>query len=376
MNNSVKENDDMSMSLFRNELASIRPYVPGKPIEEVKKEFGIDEIEKLASNENPLGPSPMAMEAIKKEVDNIHIYPDASAMLLRKEIAKEYDLSYDNVVVGNGGEQILSMIAQTFINAGDEAIMAATTFGLYGSSVTHMGGVPIKLPLKNYKHDFEGFIDKITSKTKLIYVCNPNNPVGNIMTKDEITYLVKKVPEDVVIIFDEAYYDYAKINPDYPETLNILKARPNTIILRTFSKVAGIAGVRVGFALTSKEIASEMGKVKGVFNVNRLAQAAAIGALNDKEHIERTVELNYKSMAMMEEYFKEMGLDYIQSNANFIFVNVNMDSKVVFQKLMEKGIIIRPGYLWSWDNWIRVSTGTIEQTEKFLSKLHSLLKRG
>ncbi len=365
----------MSKNLFRNELASIIPYVAGKPIEEVKKEFGIDDIEKLASNENPLGPSLKAIEAIKKEVENIHIYPDSSAKRLRQEIAKAYDLSYENVVVGNGGEQILQMIAQAFINTGDEAIMAATTFGLYGSSVSHMGGVPIKLPLKAYKHDFEGFIQKLTDKTKLIYVCNPNNPTGNIMTGDEIDYLVKNVPDHVVIVFDEAYYHYAKVNKDYPETLEVLKERENTIILRTFSKVAGIAGTRVGFALTSKEIALEMCKVKGVFNVNKLAQVAAMGALSDKEHIENTVELNYKSIAMMENYFDKMNLEYIKSNSNFVFVNVGMDSRIVFERLMKKGIIIRPGYQWKWDNWIRVSTGTIEQTEKFLAKLHSIIKK-
>lgn len=363
----------MAKKLFRNELASIIPYVPGKPIEEVKKEYGIEEIEKLASNENPLGPSPKAIEAIKKEVENINIYPDATAMELRQKIAEKHGLSHDNVVVGSGGEQILQMIAQTFINSGDEAIMASTTFGLYGSSVSLMGGAPVKLPLKNYKHDFQGFIENLTDKTKLIYVCNPNNPTGNIMPKDDIDYLVKNVPEDVVIVFDEAYYDYAHVNPDYPETLNILKARQNTIILRTFSKVAGIAGVRVGFTLTSKEIASEMSKVKSVFNVNKLAQAAAMGALEDKEHIEKTVELNYKSMAIMEEYFEEMKLEYIKSNSNFIFVNVNVDSRIVFQKLMEEGIIVRPGYLWKWDSWIRVSTGTVYQTEKFLIELNRLL---
>lgn len=366
----------MTKNLFRNELSKIIPYVPGKPIEEVKKELGIEEVEKLASNENPLGPSPKAIEAIKKEVENIHIYPDATAMTLRKAIAEKHGLNYANVVVGNGGEQVLQMIAQTFINEGDEAIMATTTFGMYGSSVSHMGGVPVKLPLKDYKHDLEGFINKINEKTKLIYVCNPNNPTGNIMTKDEIDFLVKNVPEDIVIIFDEAYYDYAKVNQDYPETLNILKERPNTIILRTFSKVAGIAGVRVGFALASEEIVTEMGKVKGVFNVNKLAQAGALGALADKEHIEKTVELNYKSMGMMKEYFEERGLEYIKSNANFIFVNINMDSRIVFQKLMESGIIIRPGYLWKWDNWIRVSTGSMEQTEKFLVKLHRVLNQG
>lgn len=364
----------MSKDLFRKELANLRPYVPGKPIEEVQKEYGIDHIDKLASNENPLGPSPKAMEAIKKEIESIHIYPDATSMKLKLELAKKYDLSHENIILGNGGEQILQMIAQAFINAGDEAIMATTTFGLYGTSVTHMGGVPVKIPLKDYKHDFQAFINNINDKTKLIYVCSPNNPTGNIMTKDEIEYLVDNVPEDIVIILDEAYYDYAKVNPNYPESINILKKRPNTIILRTFSKVAGIAGVRVGLALTSPEIATQMNKVRGVFNVNKLAQAAAIGALSDEEHIEKTVKLNYDSMAIMEKYFNENNLEFIPSNANFMFVNVGMDSRVVFEELMKKGIIIRPGYLWNWDNWIRVSTGTIEQTERFVEVLDNIIK--
>ncbi len=364
----------MSKDLFRKELSILKPYVPGKPIEEVKKEYGIEEIEKLASNENPLGPSPKAIEAIKKEAEKVNIYPDASAMELRKELAKRYNLTYENIVVGNGGEQILKMIGETFINAGDEAIMADTTFGLYATSVMHMGGIPIKVPLKNYKHDFEAFIEKINDKTKVIFVCNPNNPLGNIMTENEMEYLFDNVPDDIVVVLDEAYYDYAKKNPDYPESLNILKRRPNTVILRTFSKVAGIAGVRVGLALTSKEIAIEMGKVKGVFNVNKLAQAAALGALKDDEHINNTVELNYKSIALMEEYFEKNNLEYIKSNSNFVFVNIGRDSRTVFEELMKKGIIIRPGFLWKWDNWLRVSTGTIEQTNKFISALDNILK--
>lgn len=364
----------MPKDLFRRELADLKPYVPGKPIEEVKKEYGIEHIDKLASNENPLGPSPKAMEAIRKEIEEIHIYPDATAMKLKLELAKKYDLTHENIVLGNGGEQILQMIALAFINAGDEAIMATTTFGLYGTSVAHMGGVPVKIPLKNYKHDFEEFINKINDKTKLIYVCNPNNPTGNIMPKDDIDYLVKNVPDDIVLILDEAYYDYARLNPEYPESLNILKKRPNTIILRTFSKVAGIAGVRVGLALTSAEIATEMNKVRGVFNVNKLAQAAALGALEDEEHLEKTVNLNYESMDMMKSYFDKNNLEYIPSNANFIFVNVDKDSRIVFEELMKKGIIIRPGFLWGWDNWLRVSTGTIEQTERFIKTLEEILK--
>lgn len=364
----------MTKNLFRKELADLKTYVPGKPIEEVKKEYGIEHIDKLASNENPLGPSPKAMEAIRREIEEINIYPDATAMKLKLELSKLYGLNHENIVLGNGGEQILQMIGLGFINEGDEAIMATTTFGLYGTSIAHMGGVPVKIPLKDYKHDFKEFIKRINDKTKLIYVCNPNNPTGNIMPKDDIDYLIKNVPEDIVIVLDEAYYDYAKENPDYPESIDILKNRPNTIILRTFSKVAGIAGVRVGLALTSAEIAGEMNKVRGVFNVNKLAQAAALGALEDQEHLDKTVKLNYESMNIMEEYFNKNKLEYIPSNANFIFANINKDSRIVFEELMKKGIIIRPGFLWGWDNWIRVSTGTIEQTERFVNTLDEILK--
>lgn len=364
----------MSKNLFRKELSKLNPYVPGKPMEEVQKEYGLDSVVKLASNENQLGASPKAIEAVKTELGNLNIYPDAGAMELRVELGKKHGLDYENIVVGNGGEQILQIIAQTFINAGDEALMAATTFGIYGNSVSHMGGVPVKLPLKKYKHDFEAFVENINDKTKIIYVCNPNNPIPNIMTKDEIKYLVGNVPEDIVIVFDEAYYDFARVNEDYPETIEILNKRPNTVILRTFSKVAGIAGLRVGFALTSKEIAREMSKVKGVFNVNRLAQAGALGALKDQEHIDKTVELNYKSLDMMENLFKELGFEYVKSYTNFTWVNVKKDSKKVFEELMKKGVIIRPGYLWGWDNWIRVSTGTLEQTEIFIKELKEIVK--
>jgi histidinol-phosphate aminotransferase len=364
----------MSRNLFRKELDILRPYVPGKPIEEVQKEYGIDKIEKLASNENPLGPSPKSVEAIIREVQNINFYPDSYAMKLKEAIAEKVGLTHENIVVGNGGEQTLAMVAQVFIDHGDEAIMADTTFSLYETSVLNMGGVAVKLPLKNYKHDLDGFVEKINDKTKIIYICNPNNPVGNILTKNEIYDFVAKVPEDIVILFDEAYYNYAKVNPEYPETLDILVKRPNTIILRTFSKVGGVAGVRVGYVLTSKEIATQMGKVKDVFNVNSLAQVAALAVLEDEEHIEKTIKLNYESLALMEKYFDENNLEYVKSNANFIFVNVGVHSKWVFEELMKQGVIIRPGFLWGWDNWLRVSTGTIKQTEKFIKALDRILK--
>lgn len=363
----------MKKSLFKYEIELIKPYVPGKPVEELQLELGLKEIEKLASNENPLGPSPKAIEAIIREVTNINIYPDADGTNLKRSLAEKYKLSPRNIVLGNGGEELLKTISETFVNPGDEAIMAKTTFGKYASEVLLMGGIAVQIPLKDYKHDIAEFVNNITDKTKLIYVCNPNNPTGNIMAQGEVEYLIKKVPEDVVIVFDEAYYDYAVKNPDFPKTLDILKQRENTIILRTFSKVSGIAAVRVGYLLTSEKIAEAMGKVKLTFSVNRLAQAAAIGALQDEEHTEKTIDLNYKSLAIMERYFEENNFEYIKSYANFIFVNVNKDSKMVFQKLLERGIIVRAGFLWGWDNWLRVSTGTIEQTEKLINQLNEVL---
>ncbi|AWI04195.1 histidinol-phosphate transaminase [Clostridium drakei] len=365
----------MLKKLFRKEVYAAKAYVPGKPIEDLKRELNINKIEKLASNENPLGPSPKAMEYIEKEIKNINMYPDSAAIKLREKLAEKHGVKIENIVVGSGGEELIKNIAETFINPGDEVMIATPTFGKYATDVSFLGGVVVNIPLnKEYKQDVEKIIESVNEKTKLIFICNPNNPTGNIMTKSEHEYLIKNLPQDVVVVFDEAYYDYAIKNDEYPETLNVLKERPNTIILRTFSKVAGIAAVRLGYLLTSQEICEAMYKIKLTFSVNRLAQAAALGALEDKEHIDKTVELNYKSLALMEEYFDKNEFEYIKSNANFIFVNVNMDSKIVFQKLLEKGVIIRGGFLWGWNNWIRVSTGTIDQTKIFIDKLEEVVK--
>lgn len=365
----------MSKKLFRKEVYSAKAYVPGKPVEDLKRELKIDKIEKLASNENPLGPSPKAIEYIEKEIKNINMYPDSAAIKLREKLAEKHGVKIENIVVGSGGEELIKNIAETFINPGDEVMIATPTFGKYATDVSFLGGIVINIPLnKEYKQDVEKIIESVNEKTKLIFICNPNNPTGNIMTESEQEYLIKNLPQDVVVVFDEAYYDYAIKNEKYPQTLNILEERPNTIILRTFSKVAGIAAVRLGYLLTSQEICEAMYKIKLTFSVNRLAQAAALGALEDKEHIEKTVELNYKSLALMEEYFDKNGFEYIKSSANFVFVNVNMDSKIVFQKLLEKGLIIRGGFLWGWNSWIRVSTGTIEQTKIFIDILEEVLK--
>lgn len=360
--------------LYKKELENLKAYVPGKPIEAVKEEFGLDRIIKLASNENPLGPSPKAVEAIKNEADKVNIYPDTNATALKNTIVSLHEgISDDQIILGNGGEEIIKLLGMTLINPGDEAIMADPSFALYEIAIAHMGGKPVKIPLTDdYKHDFDKFIEKINDKTKMIFVCNPNNPTGNIMSQEEVEYLVENVPEDIFIVLDEAYFDYAKINDAYPNGLEILKKRKNTIVLRTLSKVAGIAGVRIGYAFSNAELVTQVSKAKGVFNVNRIAQAAAVAAFNDPEHVENTVKLNYESLDLLKEYFDAHEMPYAEPNANFIFVNVKMDSKMLFDRLQRKGIIIRPGFLWDYQEYIRVSTGTIEQTEAFIEALDEI----
>ncbi|MDD2215006.1 MAG: histidinol-phosphate transaminase [Eubacteriales bacterium] len=366
----------MKKNLYRKELAGFKPYVPGKPIEEVKREYGLTDIVKLASNENPLGPSPLAMEAVIRAVKDINLYPESTAVELKRDLAVYLGVKVENLVIGNGGEELLMLIAQTFINEGDEVVVTAPSFGIYNTSTCLMGARIITVPLQKKNFDISGYCMAVTDKTKLIYLCNPNNPTGNIITKTELDELLKKIPKNVVVVLDEAYYEFASVNPDYPKSLGYLEERPNTIILRTFSKVSGIAGVRIGYLVTSEENAAEMNKIKLTFNVNRLAQEAARGALRDQEHIQKTVELNYKSLSMMEAYFNKKEFDFFPSNANFIFVNAKQHSKIIFEELMKKGIIIRPGYFWGWDTWLRVSTGTEAQTQKFIDELEVILCKG
>ncbi len=366
----------MSKSLFRPELEALKKYVPGKPIEEVKKEYGLTDVLKLASNENPLGPSKKAIEAIQREATQVHIYPDGIAAELREKLANKYKIKADNIMFGNGGEEIIKMIAYAFIDKDDEVIFGTPSFALYDISTNLMGGKAIKIPLTtDFKHDFKTFIENVTDKTKAIFVCNPNNPTGNIMTRDEVNYLVNNISDDILLVLDEAYFEYAKVNPDYPDGLDILRDRPNTIIIRTFSKVAGLAGVRVGFMISNEELIGEMTKVKNVFNSSKIAQAAAIAALDDEDHIDKTVKLNYESLGLMIDYFNEKNLSFIPTNTNFVWVNVGHDTRIVNEELLKEGVIIRPGFLWGFDEYIRISSGTIEQTKVFVEKLDIVLKR-
>ncbi|WP_320047231.1 histidinol-phosphate transaminase [uncultured Ilyobacter sp.] len=363
----------MDRIILREEIENIRGYIPGRSIEEVKEEYGLTEIVKLASNENPMPPSTKVLEAIQKAAMDINIYPDALGDALRKRISEKYGVEADNIVVGNGGMEVILAMAGTIISKGDEIIMPATTFPGFGLKSSLLGGKLVKVPLKKYDFDLDKMLESITEKTKVIYICNPNNPTGKIIPKDKLKEFIDMVPKNIVVFIDEAYYYYGKKSSAYLDSVELLQNRENIIVLRSFSKSSGLAGLRVGFGLTNKKLAENFRKALGPFTVNKLAQAAAITALDDEEYLEKTVELNYTSLGIMEDFFKKNNLEYIESNANFIFVNVKQHSKIVFHELMKRGVIVRPGFQWGWDNWIRVSTGTEKQTHTFIEKLKEIL---
>lgn len=361
--------------IYRKELKTLKEYVPGKPIEDVMREYNLTDIVKLASNENPLGTSPKALEKINSELNNLNIYPDGAALLAREEIANHLGLKQENILIGNGGEEIIKMLCTTLINEEDELIMPWPSFSLYEIAANIMGGVVKKSQLNDdFSINVDEMLSMVTDKTKLFCICTPNNPTGNIVSSKDMLRIAKELPEEVVLFIDEAYYDYALLNDDYVNSIEIMNKRANTVILRTFSKVCGLAGLRAGYLIAEKSFISQMIKVKNVFNSNRLAQAAARGALEDQEFIDATVKLNYQSLDILEKFCDEMNLKYAKSNANFIWIELNKSSREVNEELLKLGVIIRAGFLWGAENYIRVSTGTIEQTNRCVEALRKVLK--
>ncbi|SHH70312.1 histidinol phosphate aminotransferase apoenzyme [Caloranaerobacter azorensis DSM 13643] len=354
---------------FREELKDLQAYKPGKPIDDVKKEYGIEKVVKLASNENPLGSSPKAIEAVKKAAENLAIYPDGNATMLKNALAKKTGLKTTQILPSSGSDEMIDIIAKTFINKNDEVIMADLTFPRYITTTKMMGGKPVIVPLKNWTYDLEGMKKAITDKTKLIWLCNPNNPTGTMFTEDELLDFLKSVPNNIVVVYDEAYNEYVT-RKDYPKnSIKFLKDYSNLIILRTFSKIYGLAALRIGYALASEEIIHNMNKIRGPFNVNKLAQAAAIAALEDEDFIKKTYELNKQGKEYLYKEFKNLGLEYAPSETNHIFVNVKRDANEVFIELQKRGMIIRPIK----DTWVRITIGTPEQNELLIKLLKEVI---
>jgi len=359
-------------TLTRKGISDLKPYVPGKPIEDVKRELGIKEVIKLASNETSVGPSPLAIEAIKKEVENINLYPEATSRLLREKLADKLKIDKEMIICGNGADDVIDLIGMAFINEGDEVITSETTFPAYRTAVKIMGGEFISVKLKDFRFDLEGIIEKINEKTKMIFLCNPNNPTGTILTEEEINGFMEKISKDIIVVFDEAYCDYVE-NKSYVNGLSFVSEGKNVIVVRTFSKIAGIAGVRVGYAIARQELISYLRRVINPFTTNRLAQVAALASLDDEEHRKKVLNLNHEGKKYLYQELNKSGLFYIPTETNFIFIDVKEDSEVIFNKLLKKGVIIRPGKPYGCTNFIRVTIGTSYENMKFINSLIEVL---
>jgi histidinol-phosphate aminotransferase len=353
---------------FRDVIENISPYVPGKPISDVQRELGLSNVIKLASNENPFGCSPKVKQAIAEGLSEINLYPDGNATLLRESLARHYGLDPEQFVFGAGSNEIISFIAQLFLNPGDESIYPMPSFVWYNTAVRAVGAVPVKIPLRDYTTDLDAIKSSITEKTKIIWICNPNNPTGTIITDKQQEEFLDSVPRNVVVVLDEAYYEYAK-GEGFPESVPLLKKYPNIIVLRTFSKAYGLAALRVGYGITSPEIVSYLNRIRPPFNVNTLAQKAAVAALEDQSFVSYAVSETKKGRLTLYEAFEKLGLKYIKSYTNFIWVETSYQSGEIFQKLLKKGVIIRPFM----DNWIRITVGTEEENRALIKSLEEIL---
>jgi len=359
---------------IRKALEQIKPYVPGKPIEEVERELGIKDVIKMASNENPLGPSPKAMEALQRALTKLNFYPDGASYYLRQAIAEHNGVDAGQVLVGNGSDEIIKMIAETFINPGDQAVIAKPTFSEYDFAVTLMGGESRLVDCVDFRHDLKGMLKAITPQTKIVFICNPNNPTGTIVSKTQIQEFMSQLPEGVLVVFDEAYYEYVD-DPAYVSGLEFVRqGLKNVIVLRTFSKIYGLSGLRVGYGLAHPELIQWINRAREPFNVNLLGQIGARAALADQEFLAESRAQNAAGKAFLYNCFEEMGLKYWLTQTNFIWVQIKTDSQSVFQKLLREGVIIRTGDIFGFPDFIRVTIGTEEQNKGFITALKKVLE--
>ncbi len=352
-------------------VASISPYVPGKPVEELERELGIRDSVKLASNENPLGPSPKALAALNAGMlETLNRYPDGGSFYLRRALSEKLDVSGDSLIFGNGSNELLDIAVRTFMEPGEDAVMAWPSFVVYPMAVQSVGCKGIKVPLtEDFRHDLGAMADAITDKTRMVFIANPNNPTGTINTRDEFDSFMERVPNDVIVVVDEAYFEYAT-DESYADSMGHLREGRNLIILRTFSKAYGLAGLRVGYGITGTNIASEMNKIREPFNTSSPAQAAALAALEDDEHIRNSVRANADGKEYLYAEFNKMGIKYVPTHANFIFMLPGVDAGELNNALLGRGVIIRP----MGDKAVRVTIGTKEENRAFIKALSESLE--
>ncbi len=352
-------------------IRTLTAYPPGKPIEEVEREYGISGSIKIASNENPLGPSPKAVEAIRAVLGNLHRYPEGNCYYLRQAVAERFDISPASLIFGNGSNEIIELIIRTFMRPEDDVVMSDQAFVVYRLIVQAAGGRSRAVPLRNFTHDVDAIAAAITPQTRIVFLANPNNPTGTIFFQQDWERFLSAIPPDVIVVMDEAYAEYVD-DADYPASLAALKAGHNVVILRTFSKIYGLAGLRVGYGIAAPAVVELMDRVRQPFNVNSLGQIAARAALDDVEHVERSRACNREGMDYLKRECARLGLDVVPSWANFLLISVGEGARV-YEQLLRQGVIVRPMGIYGFPEHVRVTVGTAAENERFVSALGAVL---
>ena len=358
--------------LANPQLRNLAVYEPGKPIEETARELGVDPrtIVKLASNENPLGPSPKAIQAMRAAAEDAHLYPDGGGFYLCKAIAAKLGLALENVILGNGSNEVIEFLGHAFLDLDDDVVTSQYAFIVYKLIATSFGARTIETPSPDFQQDLEAMLDAITPKTRIVFIPNPNNPTGALISQREIDRFMSRVSENIIVVFDEAYFEFLD-HP--PNTLQFVRDDRNVVVLRTFSKIHGLAGLRVGYGVARPDLIEVLHKTRQPFNINSIAQAGALAALKDEAHQRETKRVIDEGFAYLQEQFTEMKVRFVPGVANFLMVNVG-DGPAVFQKLLARKVIVRPLKGYNLSEWVRISVGTMEQNRKCIAALKQILR--
>jgi len=358
-------------------LDPIKPYVPGKPISEVMREYGLDDVIKMASNENPLGVSPSAAAAMQEAIPTLHHYPDGAGFDLRTALAEHFDVRFDQVCIGNGADDLILELSMAFLEDGDEVVVSRSSFPMYDIYASAMRARMVKTPLNSDQGiDLDAMAAAVTDRTKLIYVCNPNNPTGTIVPASDVDAFLDRVPERVLVVLDEAYFEMVDSDAFPPSLTYVRNERPNVFVMRTFSKVYGLAGIRIGYGFSHRAVISTLLRIKPPFNVNVLAQRAGIAALQDQAFVKQSVQANREGRHYLYRELDALGLPYAESHTNFVLLRVGEHAPAVQQQLLERGVIVRPCGGYDLPEFLRVSIGTQAQNERFIQTLRTVLQDG
>ncbi|MCJ8313031.1 MAG: histidinol-phosphate transaminase [Saccharospirillaceae bacterium] len=365
--------DDSQKIIATQSVQKLMPYIPGKPVEELERELGIENIVKLASNENPLGPSPKVIEAIRQALPDLTRYPDGSAYRLKNKLAEKLNINSDQITIGNGSNDVLELIARAFLTAEDEVIYSQHAFAVYPIVTQAVGAKAVVTQAIDWGHDLDAMEAAITSKTKIIFIANPNNPTGTWISKGELKAFLKQVPKRIIVVLDEAYAEYVS-QENYPDGIRIHKRFENVVLTRTFSKAYGLASLRVGYSVSTAKIADYLNRVRQPFNVNSLALVAAEAALDDTEYLKQSIAQNDSGKKQIKTALKEMDVNYISSIGNFLCVEFKGKAQFVNDELLKMGVIVRPVANYEMPDHLRVTIGTKEENERFLQCVKQILE--